>query len=222
MAKSKSMARTMPVASRKVKSRKVVALVVLLVFVWGVQVAKVVLGFPSLLGRGQKATEDDGWIQVARRKPTMKLADEGGVAWKSRASDWDAPVASYASLSAELTKASGAAFRAVVLCDDELRDVVASLLRGSGEAYGVCVIVIGNSPDAERCPGTIGAKVAFRTVTKTQFVTKDVAPPGPAAKAQTKQKVAEVQTVVLYAKCNMGRPAWICIGLLDFMSVFSK
>ena len=63
-------------------------------------------------------------------------------------------------------------------------------------------MVPGSGPDAEKCPGLVGAKVAFRMVHVIRAVTTGVDAPGPAA-AKPVQKVAEVKTVKKFSS-NLG------------------
>ena len=70
-------------------------------------------------GPGTKASGNNGWTTIARRKP-----------WCLRSEDWDAPVVEYDQMAKSLTEAKGV-FKAVVLCTPDQRDTLQELLKGT-------------------------------------------------------------------------------------------
>ena len=152
-------------------------------------------------GKGKSSTSADGpWITVARKgKPKFEEGDE----WKLRDCDWNAPVVAFDKVPNELQKLQqDGEFKAVILCNSDQIDTLTALLRGSNRVHAVLIIVPGKEEKAERCPGAYGHRVAFKMANFTRVCTSGLTAPGPAVVVKPLPKVAEVKTVVLYAKLH--------------------
>ena len=111
---------------------------------------------PKGKGKAQQDNDDDGdWTQVVR-----KTAGE----WQLRATDWSDPLVSYDDLVAKAT-GDGDLVRAIAVLNEEQKETVLSLYRGSGKAHALLIVELKQSPDAERCPGAIGGRLVFRQAT---------------------------------------------------------
>ena len=134
----------------------------------------------------------------------MKKAQGTADAWALRAQDWNAPIFAYEEVAAALQKEDNTSvFKAVILCNGDQKEVVSSLLRGSGKQHSVLLVIPGTAPDAQRCPGIAHNVVSFRMVSFVRVVSsKELAAPGPKVVAPKVPKVEAVQTAVIYVKLH--------------------
>ena len=169
-------------------------------------------------GKAQQGEDDGDWTQVVR-----KTAGE----WQLRATDWSDPVVSYDDLVAKAT-GEGDLVRAIAVLNEEQKETVLSLYRGSGKAHALLIVELKQSPDAERCPGAIGGRLVFRQAIFTRAFSPGLQAPQPKVKAPgCKVEVLKSSVVLVrFLQRYLDKDAWTQIvkqpqrALLDHLAKF--
>ena len=130
------------------------------------------------------------WVEVVKRRPT----------WTLRQQDWNDPVIAYDAVADQLSELeANKVFRAVVTCDKEQIEATRVMLAGSGKQHATLLITPDRGPMAQRCPGDVGGRLAFRQVAFTRIASRGLEPPLP-KRTMEAVKYDEPNTCVLYAK----------------------
>ena len=139
----------------------------------------------------EAADDGGGWTTVNRR-PVGE--------WSLRAVDWSDPdpVLDYETL---IANASGddEVVRAAAIADEEQRETLLSLFRGSGTAHALLMVTTAQSTGTERWFGEIGGKLVFRQVVLTRACLPGLQPPQPKVQALG-GKVEVLKSSVIFVK----------------------
>ncbi|CAE6928965.1 HSP90 [Symbiodinium sp. CCMP2592] len=156
-------------------------------------------GGEKATGKSKAESGDGEWITVGPR---------GGGDWQLRASDWTDPLLSYEEL-VRLAADATSVVRAVAKVNEEQKDTLVSLFRGSGRAHALLLVELKQGPDSEQCPGTQGGKLTFKQVSFTRACSTGVEPPGPKVKAaNSKVELQRSSVIVRFVQRFMDKEAW--------------
>ncbi|CAE7206863.1 unnamed protein product [Symbiodinium sp. CCMP2592] len=169
-------------------------------------------GADQLAGKGKS---DGNALGGATGKPDNAEAEwtvvgrRGGGDWKLRAADWSDPILSYEEL-VRLAAEATAVVRAVAMVNEEQRDTLCALFRGSGKGHALLLVEPRQAPDSERCPGTIGGKLVFKPVIFTRACSSGVDPPRPKVKAAGCKVEIQRSSVIFvrFVQRYMDKEAW--------------